>query len=443
MPENIIADLQQVYECLGFTCQDVGSYSGIECDNKKIVPLAEYIPSSDVRDASRIDLDIHQIKILTLLDSYQFAKYLYLYGRNYPLRQNTENDPYVLQSLHKMATTSLRQKADHFYTDFVQYHGDVLFSDKVVLNTLNGEGKYGTRSDEYRYQVITKTIQYQIVHMFVLAQMTIVHEKCDAGNLDGTDGARHNWDLVAAFLIGSLEGPGAGGSLDYEDGQLIWNLANMRAFQFNTMGANNYAVINQEIEALLFAGLGALEAPDCKWFLKVDDDLQHLLLIPIIQSVLRFAVLNDGVMSDEDYASIAAGEVLALAVLPDIANHSETSANLIKESLVVVPGSSIPLVPNGPQEIANAFFEGLDGLPYGCEYIGETKEIDACAEATTTTTESYDGAINFSMVITAFVIALVIGLWAYSLTSRADCNDDDKAKQMVSLVAPTGNINIA
>jgi len=140
-----------------------------------------------------------------------------------------------LQSLHQMATTQLRKKADHVYTENARYYGEIDYSHNVVMDTLNGVGKYGSRPVDYRVEIIANTIRYQIMHVFALAQMEVVREKCVAKNIDGLDGARHGWDHVAALLIGSLEGTQEGGSLDLEDGQLSWNLANKRSFQFNTM----------------------------------------------------------------------------------------------------------------------------------------------------------------------------------------------------------------
>jgi len=285
--------------------------------------------------------------------------------------------------------------------------------------------------------------------MFAIAQMTVVQEKCDTGNIDGKDGARHIWDHVAALLIGSLEGTNAGGSLDLQDGQLSWNLANKRAFQFSTMGGRNYAVINEELEDLLYAGLGALEAPDCQWFLNVEDNLQHLLLVPLLQSVLRFAILSNGIMSDNDYRGIAAGEIIALTILPHIASHDENTAAVIKENLVTVPGSSVPLVSSGPQELANALFGVISDLTYGCEYIGQTQEVDACAKARRVTeSDNY----NIGTGIAALAILLVVGLWvSYVYLANKEDNEENNRQeeqlrdksQMTALVAPSGNIEIA
>ena len=54
--DDIIARLQTTYECLGFTCEDVGNHeldSTKSCADPAVLsPLAGYVPQSDVRSVS-------------------------------------------------------------------------------------------------------------------------------------------------------------------------------------------------------------------------------------------------------------------------------------------------------------------------------------------------------------------------------------------------------
>jgi hypothetical protein len=55
---EIIKDLQSAYECLGFSCSDIGTYMVDQLaactDTPDNMPLAEYVPSTFVNDVSRI-----------------------------------------------------------------------------------------------------------------------------------------------------------------------------------------------------------------------------------------------------------------------------------------------------------------------------------------------------------------------------------------------------
>jgi hypothetical protein len=124
--EDTILDLQSIYDCLGLTCQQIGTYQVdkiAQCGEiPDSLPLAEYVPTTQVHPHAKIDLDILQLRILTSLQSYSFAKLLYRMGRNSVRRQDTPEDPYTVRSLHQMAISNNRKAADPFYTYFVEYH---------------------------------------------------------------------------------------------------------------------------------------------------------------------------------------------------------------------------------------------------------------------------------------------------------------------------------
>lgn len=325
-----------------------------------------------------IDLDVLQVRILTSLGAFSFAKYLYLYGRNSPLPQDSVSDSYELRSLHKMATTQDREAAVPFYTDFVQYYDDIAYAEKAVLEALDGTGKWGSTGTESRTEVVALTCAYQIIYMYLLAEMADAIADCKSKNPLDNVGGSHSWDEVAAFLIGSLEGPTEGGSPDVDDGQLLWNLANKRAFQFQTQNSEGYSRTNSELEDLLFSGRGQLDAFDCGNLEKTVSRIQHWLLIPVIQSTLRFAIENYRLSEGSFHQGLAEGETFALSVLPIIKTYDEAAATLIEENMIMTSG--VKPVLNGPQAVANAFYEALDEFGISCEYVGVSSQVDACSK---------------------------------------------------------------
>lgn len=379
---DIIADLQSVYDCLGFTCADVGGIADKipQCSGIPInQPLAEYTPTSTVHAHSKIDLDILQVRILTSLQSSHFAKQLYMYGRNSAHIRQSDTDPYRVRSLMQMAISNARKAADPFYTEFVEYHNDQMYADTVIRATLDRTNKWGTESTPQMTAVVAKTASYQILYMNALAELAEAVQACKDGDMNSGDGGAHQWDEVAAFLIGSLEGPKEGGSSDLEDGQLMWNLANRRAFQFQTRNAEGYSIVNNHLEDLLYAGRAEADALDCENLAKSADRIQHLMLIPVIQSTIRYAVINKELDASSGNPDLAKGETFALSVLPIIKRYDENAAALIRENMEVNRGQ--PLVRDGPQAVADAFYESLQEFGYPCALVGAADQADACALA--------------------------------------------------------------
>lgn len=379
--ESAMSDLQTTYDCLGITCHDIGSYqvdAWPECDAIPIdKPLAEYVPTSHVHDHSKIDLDVLQLGILTSLKSYSYAQLLYMYGRNSPNYRQSENDPYRVRSLMQMATSSTRKMAVPFYNEFIEYFNDEYYADKAIQQALQKKGKWASGSPDQIKQLVVTTCAFQVLYMNVLTELADAVGACNKGDMLTGEGGAHQWDEVAAFLIGSLEGGSEGGSVDLDDGQLIWNLANRRAFQFQTEDQTGFSLVNVELENLLFAGRAQSNVLDCANLAKSADRIQHLILIPVIQSTIRDAILNKGLNASSTKGDLAGGEAFALSVLPIVARYDEKAAQLIRENMEVKAG--VPVVRDGPQEVANAFYQALDEFGYSCTLVGSTPQADACA----------------------------------------------------------------
>jgi hypothetical protein len=325
-----------------------------------------------------IDLDILQVSTLTSLGAFSFAKYLYMYGRNSPLPRKSESDPYQVRSLHEMAVTQDREAAVPFYAEFVEYFDDTYYADTAVIEALEGTGKWATYGTESRAEVVSKTTSYRIMYMYALAEMADAISDCKSENPLDNVGGSHSWDEVAAYLIGSLEGSTAGGSPDTDDGRLFWSLANKRAFQFQTENSEGYSRTNSEIDDLLFSGRGQLDAFDCGNLEKTVSRIQHWLLIPIVQSTLKSAIENEKLLEDSLHKGLAEGETFALSVLPIIKKYDEAAAIVIADNMIVQPG--VKPVQDGPQAVADAFYEAMDEFGISCEYVGASSQVDACAK---------------------------------------------------------------
>lgn len=326
---------------------------------------------------AQIDLDILQLRILTSLGSFGFARMWYLYGRNSPVEQYNENDPYGYYSLADLAVASSRRVADPWYSEFVRYHDNNNYADKIIRDTLDGRGKWdSSKSVAQRSAVITETSAFMVLYLHMIAQINDAVNHCKGFESEGEYDMSHPWDEVAALIIGSLEGTAEGGSADVEDGQLLWSLASRRAFQFQSLNGDGYAKVNARMEDLLYAGKGEIDAMECTSFEKTVEQIKLVSLVPIMQSVLRYAIQNQDLQASSESGDLALGEVYALAIIPIMEGIDPSAAVIIQENMIYQDG--IQPVRDGAQAVADAMGNFAVSAGLRCSLLGYTPQAKPC-----------------------------------------------------------------
>jgi len=381
--EFILADLQDIYSCFGISCSDIGivakkygDFSMPAClAARNNAPMALYKPNTDVQPIAKIDLDVLQIRILTSLGSFNYAKFWYLYGRNSPRQRDSENDPVNFYSLSDFATSTSRQNAEPYYSAFISYHNNPNYADDLIRNTLGGVGKWDkNKSVEQRSAVITEGCSFLVLYLHLVAQINDAVNNCRNVDQDGEYELTHPWDEVAALTIGSLEGREEGGSSHVEDGQMIWGLGARRGYQFQTLSSQGYAKVNSELEDLLFAGKGEIDAFQCNVLEKSAENIKTKTLIPLLQSVLKYAILNEKHPADSDSADLALGEIFALAVIPILQLYDPPSVQILEENMLIYAG--IKPIRGGVQQVANAVGAAANAMGINPRELGYTPEAD-------------------------------------------------------------------
>jgi len=380
---TLLHELQTTYECFGVTCRDIGTYNGdpsTAChDPSPTSAFAGYIPSTNVRQQAKIDLDIHQMDILLDFDNdaaWNIAKNIYWNGKNSMMHRDDTSEPLEFRSLRIMANFQFLSSVS-FYNYFTQYFNETHYAHAAIMDSFdNLEAGLYTQSKIQRKAVILKTIQTHVIWMQAVAEMGDALQDCQNGNRNDNDGNADGWDEVAAYLIGSLEGPATGGSAYNHDGQLIWNIANKFGFDFGRDNSDNYAITNAFIRNLLLAGKGEIFAGDCNNLFMTMSKLQHITLIPMIQGVIKYAVLNENLSFDSQSTNVATGVVFAKSILPIVDSYDASSALMIKANLIPQEGQK--LVREGPQAVVDAFLPILHEFGIECNFIGKYKGIDPC-----------------------------------------------------------------
>lgn len=384
---RIVSLLQESYDCLGFTCDDVGAYdndvvalcAGYEATH----PMAGFIPIEHVRSVSKLDLDVLAIGQLLEFPSKTgnaAAQQFYRFGRSATLDEDRLN--YNTLSLREMTQATHRKKYSPYHQDIVDYHNNENYAD---LQIMNGFGD-GTMAIDQRRVHILSWVQYGVIPEYMMAVLAISHTEC--GNTGIDIDARERtlqtsikspaffWDAFAAFYIGSLEGVDLGGSDEIIDGVMLWNLANKRAATFNTLNDEFYAEINDEMIYILYSGQSELDRNNCLNIEKSANEAMHLMLMPIIQNNIWYAIKNQDLKANSTSSDLIIGKALALSILPIVKKYDEDAAMVIERNMVDIENKKP--VPDGAEAVAYAFFQILDDVGWGCKFLGETEGIGAC-----------------------------------------------------------------
>lgn len=328
------------------------------------------------KQIAKIDLDLAQMRIMSTLGNFKFARYWFLYGRNSPVQRDSENDLHSFYSIHDFAIASSRKNAKDIYIDFVGYFDDVNYGATIVMEALEGKGKWGFKTTEQRAAIITETSAFLVLYLHLLSQINDAVNHCTNTASDGEYDLTDPWDEVAALIIGSLEGTEEGGATDGRDGQLMWGLSTRRAFQFQTLNSLGYAQTNSDVIDALWAGRGEIDALDCERFSRTAENVKKLMLVPLLQSVIRYAILNEKLEADTLKEDIALGETYALAILPIIKAVDENVAEIIRENMVF--NEQVTPVRDGAQAVADAVGSAAVSLGLKCSQLGSTSQADPC-----------------------------------------------------------------
>ena len=328
---------------------------------------------------SRLDLDVYQLQILTSLGSYDYAMLLYKYGKNSPKYRDSESDPFRLLSLQELAVSVDRKRTSAFHKNFIDYQSkkNTEYGDTLIRNTLEGKGKWGSKT-ELRGKVVGLAASFHIVYLEVIAIFHDAFEACESTDDSqvGFIAEKNPLDQGAALFYGSMEGDYYKGS--HRDGQFLFDLANDKAFQFGTQNNEDYAAVNAEIEDLLYAAKGQLDALDCIKVSNTVKAIENLMAIPLLQGVAQAAADNEVLSASSDEPSVAEGEVYALAVLPSVDALQPDSAVTMYNNLVLSEGGS-DLVPDGSADVGDAVgMYVTEGLKLSCRYIGGNSEVEPC-----------------------------------------------------------------
>jgi hypothetical protein len=401
--ETIVERIRTSYRCLGITCDDIGQHvsetDNICVDVPENNPLAGYTPSSDVRDYALLDLDIFEADILMRMGAYPAVLDLYQYGKHALV--DSINGQGII-SLSQLATTSDRSVVPQF-DSFVRYYEDNKYADSFVRSALN-RSQLTKASDGQRREIVIKSLQVLVLYMSSLQAMHDAIGGCEATDSGRKRAAQQAWDRAAALLIGSMEGTEDGGM---PNGQSFFALAKSRCDQFGTCDQEGTANANKDLVSTLYTGKGELQGSSCGALRRTVGHLESLLLIPLIQSNLHFALTNArfNTVGPTDVA-FADGFVFSRAVLPLVVDVNRESADTINRNMDF-QFQTRPVV-DGPGAVFNAFAKSYSGMSVDCVQLGTVESYDPCTGVDSSKVSG--GAVAAIVICVLLVVALGVFL---------------------------------
>jgi len=297
------------------------------------------------------------------------------------------------------------------YDKFYKYYGQYDYGNQIVLaafaggktNFKNFNNDFGIYEYDGKEQIIKKATAYIIIWMYVIRELEDALDDCqEACTIEScNDDPVHAWDEAAAFYTGSLEGTDGSGS-----GKLAYALADKRCGNFKTCGdmaddTGGTSKVNIDILKNLNIGQAKLTKGECASAREQSEEIQKLMLIPLIQGTLRYAYKTNFEAYSEK--AEAEGVVFALSVVPVVAACDAEAAQII--------ASNLPAGQQGTADFAavKKAFEstyecmGIDGAMVGGLYDAATGSYFEGAEPAGMTGSS---ASATSMAITAGVAAV-------------------------------------
>jgi len=419
--ETIVERIRTAYDCLGITCEDVGKHPDETdgCTNTpKTNSLASYSPSADVRSYAMLDLDILEASILLQREAYDAVADLYVHGKH--ARIDGINGEETV-SLARLATTSERTIVPQF-DSFTRHFEDANYADKIILAALSPtDPTYQLASPGQRREIVMKTMSYMVLYMGALQQMYEAVSNCGTEDPTKSFDAPSAWDRGAALIIGSLEGTEAGGTID---GQSFFALARKRCEQFGTCDPSGNAIVNDIMVTLLYTGRGEVQAGSCKALRRTVVEVEELMLVPLIQGSLRYALLNEKLPVGSTDGDLAEGYIFSRSVLPLIEDEDREAGATIGTNLDFQLNEKP--VKDGARAVFSAFASVYDDLNVDCQLVGAAGNIDACSGA------SYSGGGGLGAgaivgIILAVLVAMGIVLFVFYRRKKANKTEETQS----------------
>jgi len=296
------------------------------------------------------------------------------------------------------------------YDKFHKYYGDFDYANEIIIAAFEGRrtnfenfnNDFGLYNYDGKEQVIKKGAAYIVIWMYVIRELEDALDDCtEACTIENcNDDPVHAWDVAVAFYTGSLEGSDGSGS-----GKLFYALADKRCGNFKACGdladsTQGSSKVNIDIFDKFHIGQAKLAKGECESARKQVNEIQSLMLIPLIQGTLRYGWKTDNEPFSEK--AEAEGTIFALGCVPAVYDCNPEAGDIIAANMVAGQSNTASFV-----DVKAAFESTYDCLGIDGQIVGGL--WDAATGTYFPGAEPYvspSGASSTTMAVSAGLAAL-------------------------------------
>lgn len=390
---NLILAFAKVLHGMRFECADLGDVSNANEKLKGLVDLicnqmavsynssfiAAYETTTNVKELARIDLDVHQIDLFMRAAAYKLALSVYTNGRN---SLNPDGSHLTLKEL---TTSPINKDSGDLWTQFNSYYpsSDSTYADGIITEAIlaPGSSRYIGASRRQRSESVRRAFQSLVAYVQIVARLKVSLRLC-ADKKGGQQGV----DEAVALYVGSMEGPFSGGD-SFGSGQMMYSLAKDVCDAFDKCESHGDSSANIFLLFSLSNMKEDFDANDCDAAENtLNESILKVLPIPVIQGVLSFADINRGQNVQPTNETLAAGDILAKVLLPQINSLNATSAQTIANSTNFDFNETS--LKGGKEAVFEAFSAALPSWGIDCITVGVLKSANLSVCPGTVSTDS-------------------------------------------------------
>lgn len=381
-----------------------------------------------------LDLDLRELGLLTGVGATKAASDLFMHGKHTNI------------SLAYLALSPDLDQVPHFPA-YAQYFGSSVYAYDILTAILESDNVLDLNrpSDPQRVALALRFGQAMIFQHGALEAIYVTLSSCRGHishfeaetNESGESDAAINtimWDQAAAFLLGSvsrMEDPEH--NLHHDEWYSPFDLAQRQCVYFETCEPGQIAPINKHMIELLYAGRGASSMLSCEGIRKTGDEMQALLLVPVIQAALSgYAEL---MTNPDDYeVKMAELYVFVEVLMPLLVEIDRKPAENLKN--LFFNSDEVQSPHHRFAVIFGALADFFDELGVDCNDIGKMNNIHACQASSISidTTKGDSGGLPTAgmVLIILFLVIPCTFLVVHLLASHRRCYEQ-KTKQNYSV----------
>jgi len=282
-------------------------------------------------------------------------------------------DPSTYQSLADLAQEGNRFQVPQ-YQLFKGYFGDDNYAHSPIIQALEHTPPLDYLSPQQRTETVLRTLQSTVIYLAAFSEMYYAVADCEVGDPNAETLAA--WDRAFAYIVGSIEKSQEFGDKQF-GGQLLYGLAKEYCWDFDTC-PDGYPMTNDALLSQFINGQTSIRAESCKGLRTVVEDIDSILLVPVIQGAVHAAIEIESVPAQSYIEDTAKAYSFGKTILPYASQIDEDAEETINTNMVDSFERNNKPIESGIDTVLDAFRTVIHGLSVDCSDIGTIENKTMC-----------------------------------------------------------------